>query len=179
MWKKTKSIVCVLLIVLLVGCNKQITQDEKKQVINKFTTILKSGDLAKLEDVVNVKVSYDFSQHTDIEKTAFLKVLFSDLEITYKNDAVDIKNYPATTLIEKAKMINRQIEGRDIEEKTTDKKAQEQQYLESMQSVKNDLDLKKVHIPIKFVEEDKKVKLDFSDPNTKKIYLASIGSLDE
>lgn len=175
-----KKIGLVLLMALLVGCQPAIkTTENKKQLIHDFVETLKKGELDYLQQFLNVDTKISIPNPDKIDEKAFIQTIFSGLEITIESqkdhDEVVVKNFDMNQLVKEAKTSIITIEGKDTTRNKLSEEEKKTQYLNRIEEVKKNMSKVETKLKIKFVEEDKKLKLDFEDKETLRLFNASLG----
>lgn len=175
-----KKIGLILLVFILAACQKSLkTPENKTKLISEFSDTLKKGDFDKLSSLVNVDTKISVPNPDKIDEKVFIESIYSDLEMTLESqkdsDYVIVKNYDMNQLIKEAKTSIITIEGRDTTRNAISEDEKKVQYLKRIEEVKKSISKTEIKLKVEFVEEDEKLKLNFEDKETLKLFNASLG----
>ncbi len=174
-----KKILLGFLIFVLVGCQKQITFEEKEIVIKQFSEIVHQGELTKLNEVSNTNLNFEIPITDNNMKSIVVEILKSMQITTEKIDKneleVILESYPIEEVLKKATTVINVFRGSAIDKKQLTEEQIKQQYRENVNKLLKEVQKKQYRIKPAFVLENKKIQLNFQDTETKRLLEAILG----
>lgn len=169
----------VLLVVIFVGCQKQITIAEKEVVVKQFSEIVQQGELIKLNEISNTNLNFEIPISDDNMKTVVDEILKSIRITTLKTEGneleVLLESYPMEEMLKKATTVINVFRGSAIDKKPLTEEQIKQKYRDNVNKLLKEVQRKQYRIKPTFVLENKKVQLNFQDAETKRLLEAILG----
>lgn len=174
-----KKLLLVLLVVIFVGCQKQITIAEKEVVVKQFSEIVQQGELIKLNEISNTNLNFEIPISDDNMKTVVDEILKSIRITTLKTEGneleVLLESYPMEEMLKKATTVINVFRGSAIDKKPLTEEQIKQKYRDNVNKLLKEVQRKQYRIKPTFVLENKKVQLNFQDAETKRLLEAILG----